>query len=1196
MQKDAMRLKALFAGIRDAIKAWRYEQKGSGDSDSLASPKLMPLHPSVLPESEGLKYNNEINTVFSDPEVRNIAISGPYGAGKSSVIAYVRRRRAGETWVTISLAHFKGFDHDDTKDQNRFFNEEIEAEILNQLVHRIDLNKSPKSRFGKISDRGVASELLVSAAMVLFIVLTVTLWPIGIGGFPYEGNAFGQIEAIAWIVLAFAGVFFVVRKGAIFRLLKRLRLFNAEIELVGDSDSASPFDKCQADIVYLLNSAKVDAVVFEDLDRYGAIPAFTKLRELNLVANDARRAEKGTLRFFYLIKDGLFEDPRDRTKFFDFVIPVIPYVDPSNSFDILIRGFGGIGMDVDKGFLYQLSAFIDDPRLLHELVNESAHYAEALFGSSNMSKGDPERLVAMLAYKSLFPFDYELLQIKRGYVFSVLERKSVFADLLVAKAKKELDSLNDEISAMDKNDEKARNALLKKASRVKQEIDRLPMLTIGELVNEADDADALFLFEEKDLSRPADFEELRMGAILNSPSFPLLRFLVSGGWIDDSYERYMSNFYSESMSARDASYLSSLRQASVVERDFAPDNPMEIVTRLDASMIARRGARNAHLFGALLRGTDDVKLQAFMESLARTNDVVFFFEFAVSDLFVPRVFDEALGYMESPIADVIGGDFRDEDKRLFSKRFLLFSVSNNIDKDSLDTVLEFADDDELFLAADERVDSRELCSALEKSGFRATTIDFDLCDEGLVRFAYDKGLYEPNMAIVVGFMESTYSIHGLHDTGDVLQQVFSLESGQLKEKAEKEKGLLVSSVLSETEGQLHDGPDCAIWVINDDRIDIELRREYVGRLSDVEIDDLSEVIEPELRTLFMRCGLVAPSANNIVEYFKDCDMEIDEELSAFVNRKGIPSALTAEFAEKHGVVGESFLLAFVRCCEVDLDILKTLAGQYGYALDALGDPELDDARVLALIESGSLSMNANSLGAIREHHKHLTVDFALSNVDRYIDLVLPGKDGDSACFFDEGEALLLLGSEGLNVKEKLRLLSGFVGKIALSSDYPDEVNIEIARVHFDGNCEKTIEMCANANGDLRRSLVILLAQNAAAISDAGFVLPAEVLDEVLACKSVGRALSLSMIIAWAKETKPMPSREDICDRAKSASLTEYEKLLKGTLSMIKKTAEDDAMLELLKGRGMCGKINDDVNSNNMRRVYPKGGKKKNTSK
>lgn len=108
LQRDVLKLRDLFNGVRSAIESWWRGAKGQGTSKSLTPPKLMSLHPSVLPESEGLKYKNEIDTVFADPEIQNVAVSGPYGAGKSSVIAYIRRQRTKDTWVTISLANFKG--------------------------------------------------------------------------------------------------------------------------------------------------------------------------------------------------------------------------------------------------------------------------------------------------------------------------------------------------------------------------------------------------------------------------------------------------------------------------------------------------------------------------------------------------------------------------------------------------------------------------------------------------------------------------------------------------------------------------------------------------------------------------------------------------------------------------------------------------------------------------------------------------------------------------------------------------------------------------------------------------------------------------------------------------------------------------------------------------------------------------------
>ena len=48
--------------------------------------KVQALHPTLLNEQELSQYLDEFSFALSDPQVTNIAISGPYGAGKSTVI------------------------------------------------------------------------------------------------------------------------------------------------------------------------------------------------------------------------------------------------------------------------------------------------------------------------------------------------------------------------------------------------------------------------------------------------------------------------------------------------------------------------------------------------------------------------------------------------------------------------------------------------------------------------------------------------------------------------------------------------------------------------------------------------------------------------------------------------------------------------------------------------------------------------------------------------------------------------------------------------------------------------------------------------------------------------------------------------------------------------------------------------------
>ena len=99
MRRDPLFLKQLFEGIRVAVKEWRGCLNGGAQTDeSLEDAKLIPLHPEPLRNDEFAKYDREIRTVFSDPRILNVAVSGPYGAGKSSVVARIREERSGDTW------------------------------------------------------------------------------------------------------------------------------------------------------------------------------------------------------------------------------------------------------------------------------------------------------------------------------------------------------------------------------------------------------------------------------------------------------------------------------------------------------------------------------------------------------------------------------------------------------------------------------------------------------------------------------------------------------------------------------------------------------------------------------------------------------------------------------------------------------------------------------------------------------------------------------------------------------------------------------------------------------------------------------------------------------------------------------------------------------------------------------------------
>lgn len=272
-------------------------------------PILLPLHPKELSDEEFSVYEAEFEKVLSDPFCRNIALSGPYGAGKSSVMEKVKRmqKKLGKKWITISLATFgetsreQNSKSEETSSGQNSGNKEtnieqsskseetsseqnsksalsqnaVEAEILRQMVHKIGTSMAPKSRFRKLNDRNSAADALMAALVLAFALLTAYLANAYSRLFSLQLSCIEGLAFLAWLVIAGVGIYRLIRTNVISKMVRRVKIFEAEFEIT-PSDSKSPYERYADEIMYLLNASKVDAVIFEDLDRFDSMAIFEK--------------------------------------------------------------------------------------------------------------------------------------------------------------------------------------------------------------------------------------------------------------------------------------------------------------------------------------------------------------------------------------------------------------------------------------------------------------------------------------------------------------------------------------------------------------------------------------------------------------------------------------------------------------------------------------------------------------------------------------------------------------------------------------------------------------------------------------------------------------------------------------------------------------------------------------------------------
>lgn len=1239
--------------------------------NDVETPHLLALHPKALSDEEFSVYEVEFEKVLDDPLCRNIALSGSYGAGKSSVIAkeMARQESIGKRWITVSLATFDATNNKDAAliSSNQ---DAIEAEILRQMVYKIGTSEAPKSGLRRLDDRKKSVDLSMAVTISMFALLTLFLMRITSKSSSSQPSPIivGSLFVV-WLIIAVIGIYHLIRTNAISRVIKRVIIFESELEIT-PLNSTSPFERCVEEVVYLLNASEIDAVVFEDLDRFNSIDIFEKLRNLNSLTNDSRysatkKNKTATpLKFFFLIRDGLFEDPHDRTKFFDYIIPVVPYADPNNALDVMRSALKNVGLSVDEGFLYQLSSYIDDPRIIYDIADEAYHYKQALFKERSFSSGDSERLIALLACKAHFPRDFELLQVGRGYLHEVLNGKHRLISSLEQgyedereELSRELENINrqlrvseDElicmygaprmggvaqylssgyasdsdphsfleaarsnrpasqqldllITTLEQNDlyttrraeirgdaNRRSNVLRTRLKGLDASSETLRAMTLKQLIDESPNADVLFTIKRNDLERPDDFDELKMEGILSSPHFPMLRFLVSSGYLDESYRRYISNFYSDLLCAEDDDLLSAIRQAKLIDLTYEPKMPHEIIRRMDKGVFARKSIRNPWLISALLDSEDEEKIQIFMSSLKQPDGIRYLAHFIASKQFTPAVFSPMLLHFdEDPVKELLCDEGIPEDeKRCFCKRFLICEEDAIVNEDGDDVFLSHIDADPRFLEEDSRFDDLAIGNELLRVGYRAEAIDFSCASKTLLDFVYDKHLFMPSPSIIDGYLNLKYGVSESLSRGNLITEALKLQEGPIKDVIAEHMEYFISGVVDDTKVKLKDEQEYVVAVLNEDGVQPSTIMRYIDALSNAEIEDVSQVRSSDYQEALLSNQLVKCSVDNIIWFYQRAGNSIPDGLAELIEAKGAPIGLNSSKCKASGIDGLDIVSKLIENKLISNENKRIILNQCGFSFSLYDIDRLDDDTVRAMFDAKIIDMNEEMLEEFRQSKPNLVIDYILTDLDGFLAMAKPDSTSGQEVAITKDEVMGLLNSS-IDIARKLEILSYYSGLIRLDESYEDSINTAIALEHLHQSDIANLPYCYEKASELhKKQIAQVFADNIDTAMEQNAEFDWNLLYDSLQNFKKNRAHALRLLAWYCKNNGSKVTRDRLLQSFESAGLQDYIKLIKGIQSLIPDSTADEAMLSALANLGMCGKISPRINANHLRRVYPKG--------
>ena len=1041
-------------------------------------------------------YEEAIEFVFDNSDVTNIAISGAYGAGKSSVIESYEKKHDDKNFLHISLAHFEPTERNESEDSVK--ETTLEGKILNQLIHQIPVDRIPQTNFRVKKDVGRRNIIIITILLyvllgsITFISMSnkIQNWVDALcdGRLKSLLAIFTNDFTVFFAAIALAGSAFICIYNAV-KIQKNKNLFH-KVTVQGNTNEIfenkdeSYFDKYLNEVLYLFEQVEADVIVFEDMDRFNSNVIFERLREVNnlvnvhkynkfknkkrhkLINKIFRRKEKQykPLRFFYLLRDDVFVT-KDRTKFFDYIIPIVPVLDGTNSYDQFIRHLkqGNILEKFDSTFLQRLALYIDDMRVLKNVYNEFLVYMYRL----NNTDLNWNKMLAIIVYKNIFPRDFCNLQLGKGYVHELFEQKGNLSKETIGKleeekqliqekityinkenltdvqelndayeakynrlprdswynqltqeGRKEKDKLEKEkekrIEVIDNRNKGMMTELEVKLQDIEQRISATKTKLLSELITR-DNTDSIFMIKS---INPIG-EENQYNEIKGSDYLELLKFLISNGYIDETYNDYMTYFYEDSLSAHDKMFLRRITDKKGSDYEYS----LKDVEKVLSSPVLRvvdfyeEETLNFNLLKGLLVNQENPKYQKYLSALIKqmkdNKDTEFISKFYDSTQF-DKTFIIKLNEQWTDFFSYIAVNKILPLKQIrgFSLDSLCLLDENKIQDINVEGCLtDYISNQSDYLNI-QNPDVAKIISQFCILGVKLKKIEIDTANKDLIVGVYENNLYELTFENIKLMIKSMY---GEYDSYNIEHRNYTVIQGKSESPLAKyiaeNINRYANEYLKNCNGYIEDSEDVAIKFINDENVLGDIQEKYVNVLKTV-ISDISVIQNKKLWNEMLDKRIIKKTVPNIIHYYTEyC---CDSQLIKFINECDAGMDYSHIENEFGGEIARQFFDSVAVNNEIKTSRYQEILCNMGYGYDVYDAYDISDDKMEVLIKKDVIEMNNVGLEYIRNHYKKYTALYIDENIEAYLRIITSDN-------FSYEEALHILGME-IGDKEKIDLL------------------------------------------------------------------------------------------------------------------------------------------------------------------------------
>ena len=600
--------------------------------------KFQYLNPIDNSDSNEVK---DLVKILSEKKIKNIAVTGPYSSGKSSIVNTALKEinkkkifNKKTKSITISLAKLmndnetkeinnnKNENNNDIKndsidtiktnlssstekssnqvkdDKNENNNDTINYNIdtiktnLTKSIEKhgnhvkVDKNELRRTIVEKIYYSCVKNEIIHNIGIVLFVVWITAILFMGIWLYKYNMFDYWKDYYEKYLIVIKTNLIILICISLavilymIIRKTKHASLSYGDINLDLSFDTLeNPFITNLQPIIKMLKRKKIKYIIFEDLDRFNCYSIFDDLRDFNDNLNKLME-----ITFVYEVRDDIFT-PESKGKFFDIAIPVVPFVSFESSGDELKKFFNNSTLSLLDKYINNVSVYINDIRILKNAYNSYCIY----YTNLDKSIESKESLFTYMLYKELFPEDFCKFINHEGVIIGIIE-----------KIKKEIDK-----TLKDKFDEIKNKENLKNEYEINKDYENIPAIereiqTLEDEVGKLNSKSIKFFIDKYTLDTQEFMSGLKQLNNENARYIEFIKFAIRNGYIDTDYSNYIHRFNEGSRTREDNDFVVKIRSLNNVDNfDYKINNVASVVNVLVDTDYAKSDSINLNILRKL---------------------------------------------------------------------------------------------------------------------------------------------------------------------------------------------------------------------------------------------------------------------------------------------------------------------------------------------------------------------------------------------------------------------------------------------------------------------------------------------------------------------------------------------------------------------------------------------------------------------